>query len=209
MFISNYWSLSVGMNWELLSSSAGQVLSSVSSEAACSAVPSRLLFPKGAFSDTCYHLHDRYRNEPILFNRKSWSQSYVLSLSFSSQSQVNYIYNGAVSHSHISSYPRGQAKSANQRPPPDYSSSSRTQHFDKNAYVWGMWINTYSWCPSAVLKQLLYSLYTIIRGSSGSTFWISTCFFRRSKLYDAFFSFSKDVLFSIHQTTSVFGNCLF
>uniref|UniRef100_A0AAQ4RBP2 Claudin n=2 Tax=Gasterosteus aculeatus TaxID=69293 RepID=A0AAQ4RBP2_GASAC len=52
-----------------------------------------------------------------------------------SQSQVNYIYNGAVSHSHISSYPRGQAKSANQRPPPDYSSSSRTQHFDKNAYV--------------------------------------------------------------------------
>ncbi|XP_008280707.1 claudin-10-like [Stegastes partitus] len=51
-----------------------------------------------------------------------------------SNSQVSYIYKGAASHSHISS-PRGQAKSVNQRPPPDYSSSSRIQHFDKNAYV--------------------------------------------------------------------------
>uniref|UniRef100_A0A3B4ZGZ2 Claudin n=1 Tax=Stegastes partitus TaxID=144197 RepID=A0A3B4ZGZ2_9TELE len=50
------------------------------------------------------------------------------------KSQVSYIYKGAASHSHISS-PRGQAKSVNQRPPPDYSSSSRIQHFDKNAYV--------------------------------------------------------------------------
>ena len=57
-----------------------------------------------------------------------------------SHSQANYIYKGAASHSHISSYPRGQAKSVNQRPPPDYSNSSRVQHFDKNAYVWGMWI---------------------------------------------------------------------
>ncbi|XP_060910538.1 claudin-10-like isoform X2 [Labrus mixtus] len=45
------------------------------------------------------------------------------------------IYKGAASHSHISSYPRGQARSINQRPPPDYSNSSRIQHFDKNAYV--------------------------------------------------------------------------
>ncbi|TKS67159.1 Claudin-10 [Collichthys lucidus] len=52
-----------------------------------------------------------------------------------SHSQANYIYKGAASHSHISSYPRGQAKSVNQRPPPDYSNSSRMQHFDKNAYV--------------------------------------------------------------------------
>ncbi|XP_038576528.1 claudin-10-like [Micropterus salmoides] len=52
-----------------------------------------------------------------------------------SHSQANYIYKGAASHSHISSYPRGQAKSVNQRPPPDYNNSSRTQHFDKNAYV--------------------------------------------------------------------------
>uniref|UniRef100_A0A3P8U4H8 Claudin n=1 Tax=Amphiprion percula TaxID=161767 RepID=A0A3P8U4H8_AMPPE len=52
-----------------------------------------------------------------------------------SNSQVSYIYKGAASHSRISSYPRGQAKSVNQRPPPDYSSSSRIQHFDKNAYV--------------------------------------------------------------------------
>ncbi|CAJ1079462.1 claudin-10-like isoform X3 [Xyrichtys novacula] len=52
-----------------------------------------------------------------------------------SHSQANYIYRGAASQSHISSYPRGQAKSINQRPPPDYSNSSRIQHFDKNAYV--------------------------------------------------------------------------
>uniref|UniRef100_A0A8D3E3G4 Claudin n=1 Tax=Scophthalmus maximus TaxID=52904 RepID=A0A8D3E3G4_SCOMX len=50
-------------------------------------------------------------------------------------SRANYIYKGATSHSHISSYPRGQAHSVNQRPPPDYSSSSRIQQFDKNAYV--------------------------------------------------------------------------
>ncbi|XP_029314708.1 claudin-10-like [Cottoperca gobio] len=52
-----------------------------------------------------------------------------------SHSQANYIYKGDASHSHISSYPRGQAKSVNQRPLPDYSNSSRTQHFDKNVYV--------------------------------------------------------------------------
>uniref|UniRef100_A0A668ANR7 Claudin n=1 Tax=Myripristis murdjan TaxID=586833 RepID=A0A668ANR7_9TELE len=52
-----------------------------------------------------------------------------------SHSQAGYIYKGATSHSHISSYPRGQAKSVNQRPPPEYSSSSRMQHFDKNVYV--------------------------------------------------------------------------
>ncbi|AWP13180.1 hypothetical protein SMAX5B_018401 [Scophthalmus maximus] len=52
-----------------------------------------------------------------------------------SHSRANYIYKGATSHSHISSYPRGQAHSVNQRPPPDYSSSSRIQQFDKNAYV--------------------------------------------------------------------------
>uniref|UniRef100_A0A8D3E3C3 Claudin n=1 Tax=Scophthalmus maximus TaxID=52904 RepID=A0A8D3E3C3_SCOMX len=51
------------------------------------------------------------------------------------KSRANYIYKGATSHSHISSYPRGQAHSVNQRPPPDYSSSSRIQQFDKNAYV--------------------------------------------------------------------------
>ncbi|XP_072253086.1 claudin-10-like [Leuresthes tenuis] len=52
-----------------------------------------------------------------------------------SQSQGNYIYKGAVSHSHISSCPRGKAKSVNQSPPADYGSSSRMQQFDKNAYV--------------------------------------------------------------------------
>uniref|UniRef100_A0A8C9WYB4 Claudin n=1 Tax=Sander lucioperca TaxID=283035 RepID=A0A8C9WYB4_SANLU len=52
-----------------------------------------------------------------------------------SHSRANYIYKGAVSHSHISSRPRGQAQSVNQRPPPDCSNSSRIQHFDKNVYV--------------------------------------------------------------------------
>ncbi|KAM4559223.1 claudin-10-like [Odontesthes bonariensis] len=56
--------------------------------------------------------------------------------SFSNRlSQGNYIYRGAVSHSHISSCPRGKAKSVNQSPPVDYGSSSRMQQFDKNAYV--------------------------------------------------------------------------
>ncbi|XP_034069334.1 claudin-10-like [Gymnodraco acuticeps] len=50
-----------------------------------------------------------------------------------SRSQANYIYKGTASH--ISSYPRGQAKPVTQRPPPDYSNSSRMQHFDKNVYV--------------------------------------------------------------------------
>ncbi|XP_060944649.1 claudin-10-like isoform X4 [Limanda limanda] len=52
-----------------------------------------------------------------------------------SHSQVKYIYRGAPSHSHVSSHPRGQATSANQRLPPDYSSPPGSQHFDKNAYV--------------------------------------------------------------------------
>ncbi|XP_035030843.1 claudin-10 isoform X2 [Hippoglossus stenolepis] len=51
------------------------------------------------------------------------------------KSQAKYIYRGATSHSHISSHPRGQATSVNQRLPPDYSSSPGSQHFDKNAYV--------------------------------------------------------------------------
>ncbi|XP_068186105.1 claudin-10-like isoform X3 [Antennarius striatus] len=42
-----------------------------------------------------------------------------------SHSQRHYIYKGAASHSRISS----------QRPPPDYSNTSRVQHFDKNVYV--------------------------------------------------------------------------
>ncbi|XP_005921468.1 claudin-10-like isoform X1 [Haplochromis burtoni] len=53
----------------------------------------------------------------------------------SSKREVNYIYRGAASHSRISSYPKGQAKSVNQRLTPDNSTSSRIQHFDKNVYV--------------------------------------------------------------------------
>uniref|UniRef100_A0A3Q3XJ03 Claudin n=1 Tax=Mola mola TaxID=94237 RepID=A0A3Q3XJ03_MOLML len=52
-----------------------------------------------------------------------------------SHSQAKYIHKGAASYSHVSSYPRGHAKSVSQRPPPEYSDSSRMQHFDKNAYV--------------------------------------------------------------------------
>ncbi|XP_034741346.1 claudin-10-like isoform X2 [Etheostoma cragini] len=52
-----------------------------------------------------------------------------------SHSRANHVYKGAVSHSHVSSHPRGRAQSVNQRPPPDCSNSSRIQHFDRNAYV--------------------------------------------------------------------------
>ena len=45
--------LSVGTNWELLSLSAGEGLSSVSSVAACSASPSQVLLPKGLYE---YHI---------------------------------------------------------------------------------------------------------------------------------------------------------
>uniref|UniRef100_A0A672JQ11 Claudin-10-like n=1 Tax=Salarias fasciatus TaxID=181472 RepID=A0A672JQ11_SALFA len=52
-----------------------------------------------------------------------------------SHSHSDYVYKGAALHSHVSSNPRGQVKSINQRPPPQYSVSSRVQNFDKNVYV--------------------------------------------------------------------------
>ncbi|XP_049584671.1 claudin-10-like isoform X2 [Syngnathus scovelli] len=51
------------------------------------------------------------------------------------KSQTNYVYKGAASQSHISSYQRGRGPSVSQRPPPEYSSSSRAPNFDKNVYV--------------------------------------------------------------------------
>ncbi|XP_034042294.1 claudin-10-like [Thalassophryne amazonica] len=50
-----------------------------------------------------------------------------------SHRQTSYIYRGSASR--VSAHPRGQAMSVSLRPPPEYNSSSRTQHFDKNAYV--------------------------------------------------------------------------
>ncbi|XP_054888306.1 claudin-10-like [Poeciliopsis prolifica] len=52
-----------------------------------------------------------------------------------SHSQANFIYRGAASHSHITNYTRGQPKPVNEGHGADNSSSSRVQHFDKNAYV--------------------------------------------------------------------------
>ncbi|XP_014851278.1 PREDICTED: claudin-10-like isoform X1 [Poecilia mexicana] len=52
-----------------------------------------------------------------------------------SHSQANYIYRGAASHSHITAYTRGQTKPVKEGHAADNSSSSRVQHFDKNAYV--------------------------------------------------------------------------
>ncbi|CAN9497710.1 unnamed protein product [Ophioblennius macclurei] len=52
-----------------------------------------------------------------------------------SHSHEGYVYRGAALRSHVSSNPLGHARSVNQRPPPDYSISSRVQNFDKNAYV--------------------------------------------------------------------------
>uniref|UniRef100_A0A3Q2Z0W2 Claudin 10b n=1 Tax=Hippocampus comes TaxID=109280 RepID=A0A3Q2Z0W2_HIPCM len=51
------------------------------------------------------------------------------------KSQTNYVYKGAASHSHVPSYQRGRGQSVSQRPPPEYSSSSRAPNFDKNVYV--------------------------------------------------------------------------
>ncbi|XP_021452961.2 claudin-10 [Oncorhynchus mykiss] len=53
----------------------------------------------------------------------------------STTSHTGYAYRGATSASNVSSHPRGHAQPMSQRPPPEYSSSSRVQHFDKNAYV--------------------------------------------------------------------------
>ncbi|XP_061548527.1 claudin-10-like isoform X7 [Phycodurus eques] len=53
----------------------------------------------------------------------------------STHSHRDYVYRGAASHSHVSSYQRGRGQSVSQRPPPDYSSSSRAHNFDKNVYV--------------------------------------------------------------------------
>lgn len=52
-----------------------------------------------------------------------------------SHSHAEYIYRGAALHSHVSSNPRRQGKSMNQRPPPEYSVSSRVQNFDKKLFV--------------------------------------------------------------------------
>ncbi|KAM8856476.1 claudin-10-like isoform 1-T1 [Spinachia spinachia] len=117
------------------------ILSGLCSLSACSLYAHRITTE---FFDPMY-IAQKYELGAALF--VGWSGSvlcilggsmlcFSISGSFTkSQSPVDYMYNGAVSHSHISSYPRGRAKSASQRPPPDYSSSSRTQHFDKNAYV--------------------------------------------------------------------------
>ncbi|XP_037095757.1 claudin-10-like isoform X1 [Syngnathus acus] len=51
------------------------------------------------------------------------------------KSQTNYVYKGAASQSHISSYQRGRGPSVSQRPLPENSSSSRAPNFDKNIYV--------------------------------------------------------------------------
>ncbi|XP_024142644.1 claudin-10 [Oryzias melastigma] len=50
-----------------------------------------------------------------------------------SHNQVNGVYKGAASHSHITSITRAQA--ANPRPSAANSNASRAQYFDKNAYV--------------------------------------------------------------------------
>ncbi|XP_029517562.1 claudin-10-like isoform X2 [Oncorhynchus nerka] len=59
----------------------------------------------------------------------------VVDSSTRSSSRTGYAYGGPASTSHVSSHPRGHAQPMSQRPPPKYSSSSRAQHFDKNAYV--------------------------------------------------------------------------
>ncbi|XP_071197723.1 claudin-10-like isoform X1 [Salvelinus alpinus] len=59
----------------------------------------------------------------------------VVDSSTRSSSRTGYAYGGPASTSHVSSHPKGHAQPMSQRPPPKYNSSSRAQHFDKNAYV--------------------------------------------------------------------------
>ncbi|XP_034417798.1 claudin-10-like isoform X1 [Cyclopterus lumpus] len=117
------------------------ILSGLCSLSACSLYAHRITTE---FFDPMY-MAQKYELGAALFI--GWSGSilcilggimlcFSISCSFTkSHSQTKYIYNGAASRSHISSYVRGQAKTVNQSPPPQYSNSSRTQHFDKNAYV--------------------------------------------------------------------------
>uniref|UniRef100_A0A8C2XIN3 Claudin n=1 Tax=Cyclopterus lumpus TaxID=8103 RepID=A0A8C2XIN3_CYCLU len=115
------------------------ILSGLCSLSACSLYAHRITTE---FFDPMY-MAQKYELGAALFI--GWSGSilcilggimlcFSISCSFT-KSQTKYIYNGAASRSHISSYVRGQAKTVNQSPPPQYSNSSRTQHFDKNAYV--------------------------------------------------------------------------
>ncbi|KAM6985633.1 claudin-10-like [Aplochiton taeniatus] len=116
------------------------ILSGVSSLSSCSLYAHRIT---AEFFDPMY-MAQKYELGAALFI--GWAGSIlcilggamlcfsIVGTSTKSPSQRGYVYRGAASH--ISSHPRGQAQSINPRPPPDYSSSSsRTQHFDKNAYV--------------------------------------------------------------------------
>lgn len=133
-----------------------------------------------------------------------------------SQSQANYIYKGATSHSHISSHPRGQAKSVNQRPPPDYSNSSRIQHFDKNVYVWRMWIhNTFSQSHWWVLRDILCQKDTgqcikpEVSVSLGIKFQILTCFFQGDdfeRVWRSLLSDIREFVFSTLEASFAFDS---
>ncbi|KAM9709235.1 claudin-10-like isoform 1-T1 [Menidia menidia] len=119
----------------------GFILSGLCSLSACSLYAHRIT---SEFFDPLY-VAQKYELGAALFI--GWAGSILCILggcvlcfsivnSFStSHSQGKHIYKGAVSHSHISAYTRGQAKSVNQSSPAHYDMSSRMQHFDKNAYV--------------------------------------------------------------------------
>ncbi|XP_046902676.1 claudin-10-like isoform X2 [Hypomesus transpacificus] len=59
--------------------------------------------------------------------------SFSIGDSFPPKNSGRYGYRGSASR--VSSHPRAHAQPIHQKPPPDYSNSSRAQHFDKNAYV--------------------------------------------------------------------------
>uniref|UniRef100_A0A3Q3XDI9 Claudin n=1 Tax=Mola mola TaxID=94237 RepID=A0A3Q3XDI9_MOLML len=86
------------------------------------------------FFDTNF-MEQKYEQGAALFIGRSGSFLHIIGRSIfcfsiagcrtKSHSHAIYIYKGAASCSHISSYPRGQAETVNLRPPQDYSDSSR------------------------------------------------------------------------------------
>uniref|UniRef100_A0A8C6UNR9 Claudin n=1 Tax=Neogobius melanostomus TaxID=47308 RepID=A0A8C6UNR9_9GOBI len=115
------------------------ILSGVSSLSACSLYAHRIT---SEFFDPMF-VAQKYELGAALFI--GWSGSVLCILggcmfcfsiagSFSkSHRQRTYIYNGNVSH--VPSFPKGKVTSGHLRPVPQYSTSSRNHHFDKNEYV--------------------------------------------------------------------------
>nr|XP_061799149.1 claudin-10-like [Nerophis lumbriciformis] len=107
------------------------ILSGLCSLSACSLYAHRIT---SEFFDPLF-VAQKYELGAALFIGWAGSVLCVLGGLLFTHSRADYVYRGAASHSHISSYQRGRGQSVSQRPPPEYSSSSKAPNFDKNVYV--------------------------------------------------------------------------